>query len=304
MDEQPTSISIITKVSDFYDKNHRSLMVVTFVLLLFFLGVLGYSKLTTGEFIGKDVSLTGGLLITIKTDQAIDTQNLAQQLESTLGVSTNVKSLRTVSGGSIGYSIELEKVSSEDALNAIRQATGLPLESGSYTIEEQSATFGNSFWQSSLKALIIAFVFMSIVVFAYFRVPIPSAAIVVAAFSDIVGTVAVLNLLGVKLSIGGVAALLMLIGYSVDTDILLSTRLLKYHEGSLRDRIHSSIKTGLTMQFTAMAALGALWILTPAAILKQIALILIIGLVFDMLNTWIQNVGILRWYIETKGVGK
>jgi len=54
------------------------------------------------------------------------------------------------------------------------------------------------------------------------------------------------------------------------------------------------------MQTTAIAALAALWILTPATILKQIASILIIGLFMDIAFTWIQNVGILRWYLERK----
>ena len=109
-----------------------------------------------------------------------------------------------------------------------------------------------------------------------------------------------MNLIGMKLSTGGIAALLMLIGYSVDTDIMLSTRVLKRKEGSIKERIRNSIKTGLTMQLTAMAALSALLILTQAAILKQIASILIIGLALDIANTWIQNTGILRWYAERK----
>jgi len=75
---------------------------------------------------------------------------------------------------------------------------------------------------------------------------------------------------------------------------------LKQKDRSIDEQIHTSIKTGMTMQTTAIAALAALWILTPATILKQISSILIIGLFMDIAFTWIQNVGILRWYIERK----
>ena len=150
--------------------------------------------------------------------------------------------------------------------------------------------------------------FMSIVVFFYFRLPIPSLAVILAGFSDLIGTLAIMNLTGIKLSTAGVAALLMLIGYSVDSDILLSARVLKRKEGTVLDRVYSSVKTGLTMQATAIIALAVMWIVTPAELLKQIAALLIIGLTLDIFNTWIQNVGILRFYLEKKeaksGYGK
>ncbi len=33
----------------------------------------------------------------------------------------------------------------------------------------------------------------------------------------------------------------------------------------------------------------------------QIMTILLVGLIVDMINTWLQNVGILRWHLEKKG---
>ncbi len=285
-----------------YEKHYKKLMIITFLILFFSIGVLGYSKITTGEFIQKDVSLKGGVLITIKTDKVLDINSVEAELEKELGASVSVKSLKSIgSNKAIGYTIELEKDSDIDqAKLAIEKVTGIDLEEEGYTTEDVSSRLGETFFQSMIKALIAAFIFMSIVVFIYFRIPIPSIAVIVAALSDLLGTLAVMNLLGMKLSTGGIAALLMLIGYSVDTDIMLSTRVLKRKEGSIKERIRNSIKTGLTMQLTAIAALSALLILTQAAILKQIAGILIIGLLLDIANTWIQNTGILRWYAEKK----
>lgn len=295
----------LTKVKQFYETKYKALMLITIAVLLISLGVLGYAKITTGEFIQKDVTLKGGLLVTISTDKVFDTTTLASELEKELGISASVRNLRSVSGESIGYAFEIEKVSdSSQVIPAIEKVTGLEIKVGSYTIEESSSSLGESFFKSTIKAIAIAFIFMSIVVFAYFRQPIPSLAVILAAFSDLIGTVAVMNLLGIRLSTAGVAALLMLIGYSVDTDILLSTRVLKSSHGTVMDRIYSSIKTGLTMQTTAAAALAVMWFVSPAAVLKQIAAILIIGLIFDVFNTWIQNVGVLRLYLERKGAAK
>jgi preprotein translocase subunit SecF len=38
-------------------------------------------------------------------------------------------------------------------------------------------------------------------------------------------------------------------------------------------------------------------------ILMEISAVLLIGLVFDLLNTWLTNVGVLKWYVQ-KGGGK
>lgn len=134
----------------------------------------------------------------------------------------------------------------------------------------------------------------------YAKHSVPSIAVILAAFSDIVITLAVTNLLGIKLSTAGIAAFLMLIGYSVDTDILLSTRVLKRTGGSVYDRIINAVSTGLTMNFTTLAAVIIALIFAESAVITQIMTILLIGLFADMINTWFQNTGILRWHLELK----
>ena len=92
----------------------------------------------------------------------------------------------------------------------------------------------------------------------------------------------------------------MLIGYSIDTDILLTTRVLKGKEGTVHDRVIGSLKTGLTMTIAAIAAVVIAYFSTQSEMLKQIMLILFLGLVADIINTWITNVSLLRWYVEKR----
>jgi preprotein translocase subunit SecF len=133
-------------------------------------------------------------------------------------------------------------------------------------IDQIGETFGKSLQSQAVLALIFSFIGMSIVVFLSFRTFVPSGAVVLSAFADIVMTAATMNLLGIQLSLGTLAALLMLIGYSVDSDILLSW-------------------------------FGAV------QIIYEISAVLLIGLLFDVMNTWLTNVGILKWYV-LKGGGK
>jgi preprotein translocase subunit SecF len=294
---------MLEKLKDIYINKYKLLILITIAMLIFFGVVLTMHKVQTGEFISKDVSLKGGLLITVHSDKEINIGETEKALAEKLGVSVSIKRLQGIGTAGLGYSFIVEPISSQTVLDAISEVTGLQLAEGNYTVEEVSSGLGATFWQNTTKAIAVAFVLMGIVVFIYFRKPIPSFAIILSAIMDIAGTLTVMSLANIELSIGGVAALLMLVGYSVDTDILLSTRVLKRSEGTVAERVLSSLKTGMTMQFTAIAAMLVLWVVSPAETLKQIAMILIIGLFMDMPSTWIQNVGILRWYVERKQGG-
>ena len=126
-----------------------------------------------------------------------------------------------------------------------------------------------------------------------------------AAFSDIVMPLALLNFLEIKISAAGIAAFLMLIGYSVDTDILLTTRVLRRKQGTVNSEIFSSFKTGITMTLTSLAAITvALFFIYPYhTALNQIFIILLIGLGFDIMNTWITNTSLIKWFVEKKSAG-
>ena len=90
----------------------------------------------------------------------------------------------------------------------------------------------------------------------------------------------------------------MLLGYSVDTDILLTTRALK-ERGNFNVHYKSALKTGLTMAATSITALTAVILIAGySSVFGQLAAVIIIGLLVDIPNTWIQNAIILDWYKE------
>jgi len=108
-----------------------------------------------------------------------------------------------------------------------------------------------------------------------------------------------MDLIGIKLSLATLAALLMLIGYSIDTDILLTTELLKSRGREIPESVRTAMKTGLTMSFTTIGALVALYI-AGTFILEQIAMVLMTGIIVDIFVTWFTNAGILRLWLLRK----
>lgn len=167
------------------------------------------------------------------------------------------------------------------------------------------------FWISAAASIILFFlpiklviipiaIVLAILAIAY---SIPSFAVVSCAFADIIMTVAVIDISGMRLSLAGIIAFLMLIGYSVDTDILLTTRVLKRRdEHAVNQEIWGAFKTGITMTLTAAAAFGVSLIVISnfSETLRQIFTILLVGLGFDIFNTWVTNASIVKWYVEAK----
>ena len=148
---------------------------------------------------------------------------------------------------------------------------------------------------------IIFLVLATTLIYIYIKNSVPAFAVMLCAFSSIVMTLVVVELIGMKISTAGIVAFLMLIGYSVDTDILLTTRLLKRKEG-VNKALLGAFKTGTTMTVTSIIAIttSLIVVYSFASVLNQIFIILLIGLGFDLFNTWITNASIIKWYVETK----
>ena len=287
-------------LSKFHDKNYKLLLLIPLALIVFSFAYLGVFYSNNGDFMKKDISLTGGTSVTIyqQTDLLELENSLINQLED-LNI-REISDLRTREQ----KAIIIETTSdSEKAKEVLEDYFGFELIEGENSnFEFTGSTLSESFYRQLLIAILIAFLFMAIVVFIIFKTAIPSVAVILAAFADILMTLVLINILGIKVSTAGIVAFLMLIGYSVDTDILLTTRVLKRKEGSLNERIFRSFKTGTTMTLTSLLAmLIALFVVKSfSAVLTQIFTVLVIGLAFDLLNTWITNVSILKWYVKAR----
>ncbi|HHQ44988.1 MAG TPA: hypothetical protein ENN13_02510 [Candidatus Altiarchaeales archaeon] len=177
-----------------------------------------------------------------------------------------------------------------------------------YNQKTVGATLGDTFRRQALKAVFLAFVLMTIVIFIAFKDPVPSLAVMLAASCDIIITAGAMSILRIRLEPASLAALLMLIGYSVDSDILLTVRTLKRRQSEIDERINDAMKTGLTMTGTTLAVMVVVYLvsttLTHIDTLSNIASILLIGLVADLFTTWFTNAGLMKWYLEGGGKKK
>ena len=293
-------LGIKATLLNIYDKKYKTLMIFTFIIFLLAIGILITSYVRTGEFVQKGVTLKGGITLTIQTNEEIDLLAFENKLASELP-KADISVRKTTELGVIkAIIIEAGDVEEKELLSAVEKTGIIKLEEGEYSVESMGSSLGTQFFKQTIIAVIIAYIAMWLVVLLTFRELVPSTFVMLAATANIICSLAIVSLIGMKLSTAGVAAFLMLIGYASDTNIMLTTKVLRRKEGTVLDRILSSMKTGMTMTATTLVAATVAYFFSTSDVIKQIMIIMIIGLVFDVLNTWVQNTGILRWYLERK----
>ena len=284
---------------NWHDKYYKIILLIPIVLLLISFVYIGIFYSQNNDFFQRDISLKGGTFVTI--NDKLDIPSLEEALEVEFE-EVNVREISDlITGEQIATIIETT-ADTTTIRSFLESYLGYELNEENSSFEFTGSSLSESFYNQLLIAILISFFFMALVVFIIFRTAVPSGAVVISAFADILMTLVAVNLLGIKMSSAGIIALLMLIGYSVDTDILLTNRVLKRQEGSLNERLFGAFKTGITMTLTSLVAvIVALLIVKSFSVtLTQIFTILVIGLSFDILNTWTTNVSILKWYVHSK----
>ncbi len=284
-----------------YDRHYKKLLILPIILLAFCLAYLFFFYQQHGDIMRKDVSLSGGTTITLQGD--MEREGLEHQLRQEIP-DVGVRTITELRSGKVIAVIIESSVMPEELQPALERVLDYKLTNENSTTEFTGSSLSNNFYRQLVIALIFSFILISIVVFIMFRTFIPSFAVIFAIFADVVMSLTLINLFGVKLSAAGIAAFLMLIGYSVDTDILLTTRVLKKKEGSVNERIYGAFKTGIFMNITGLlAVLPAFFIVTglPDSF-RQIFFILALGLIADILNTWLTNASMLKWYTDKKRI--
>ena len=276
---------------DYTQYTNRQLMVVPLVVLAIALLVIAGWYVTTGAPASPGIEFTGGVELQIDAD---DPDAIREMYDRPI---TSVRAVGTSGEG--GYIVTFQSGPSVEALNATElsdtaEENGFNVES----VQETSPSFADSTQRLAFLGIIAAFVGMTIMIFILFRSPIPCLAVVLSAFSDIIVPIALMNLVGIKLSLGTVAALLMLIGYSVDSDILLTNQVLR-RRGAFYESTYRAMRTGITMTLTSLSAMTVMAIAATIFgidLLAAIGTVLAFGLATDLMNTYLFNVGLLRWY--------
>ena len=173
----------------------------------------------------------------------------------------------------------------------------------SFSYDSVTPTLGSFFLQQMTNIIIWAFILLAISVFVVFRSPLPSLTVVFGAGNDILVALGAMAAFGIPLGVASIGGILMLLGYSIDTDMLAAIRVLKRVEGTSAERAFSSFKTGTTMTISAILSFSILFIVSYLTFIPtyfEISGVVLIGLFADLITTWLGNTPLILWYKQRK----
>ncbi|WP_281194670.1 protein translocase subunit SecF [Halorubrum sp. F4] len=277
---------------DYTEYSNRQLVLVPLAVLALAIVVIGGWYAVTGAPATLGLEFTGGVELRIADDGG----DVEERIETAFDPAPD--SIRSIPADDV-YVVTFRAADDDpDGLASDLEEQAAAAELETEAIDQVSASFATDTARTAIFGLGLAFLGMSVLVFALFRTFVPSVAVVASAFSDLVIPVAAMNLLGIEMTLGIVAALLMIIGYSVDSDILLNNSVLR-RTGEFYESVNRAMRTGVTMTVTSMAAMIVMAIVATIfgiGLLRDIGIILAIGLCADLMNTYLLNVALLRWY--------
>ncbi|MFY9141179.1 MAG: protein translocase subunit SecF [Thermacetogeniaceae bacterium] len=248
-----------------------SLFIIIIGLLSFGIKGLNYS-----------IDFTGGTLIEMKFDQAVNIADVRSVLADA-GISQDSRVQEGEGNVIIIRTKELTQEKSGELLKSVE------VKIGSYTLlrnQSVGPTIGKELRNNALLSVIIAFVLMIVYITIRFEF-LSGLAAITALIHDILVTVGLVSLLGLEVDGAFIAALLTIVGYSINNTIIIFDRVRenigKKKKGdpldgiihrSVMQTLARSINTSLTVVFV-LAAL----ILIGGYTIRSFILILLIGVV-------------------------
>ena len=255
----------------------------------------------------RDIDFSGGLNITIKETEIINSEKLKNILKeynipsSVIEVQKDVETLLKIEINTKGEK-QLENLAKQNKNEIaelgitvssvgylryiIMKSFQVPLEKVEFiSVNQVGPTVGRNLFRSSMRLLIIALLLITIYITFRFRVTFAVAA-TSALLHDAFITVGFIGLLQVPLSIPIIAAILAILGYSINDTIVIFDRirenmgkeenvpLAHIIDQSITESLPRTLITSITTLFVVVAIH-----LYAGANLKPMSLVLIIGII-------------------------
>ena len=250
---------------EWYYKNRKKLLIIP--VILFILGIFLVQNLKLG------VDLQGGAFITGKN---IDVEKVKKDFP---------ESKITILSNRIVIEIPYFEIPSEDYIKNYFKHSHV------FFITQNLA---NQIKNTAINLLIISSILIGIVLLFAFKDIKPLIVILISIIFDVTMILAGCSILKIPLSLDVIVMILIQVGYSIDTDVVMSNYVIK--EG-LKYGLKKAASIGLTMSITsliAMLVIAGLGFLIGNIIVFRLGCVLTIGILADLIVTWLLNPNLLE----------
>ncbi len=275
--------------------DYKKLVIVPIILAAVMGSAIAYHWYSEGTPVSLSLEFSGGSYIRVQnierpSESQIEDFRIA--FDENFGKKANIHTY--ADGLEIETSADLTDFE-DDPNQTIRQLLSDAGIEGNPQIntETMGSIVAQLYTEQARNAAIAALIAMAIILFIALRRLTAVGGILLVVGLDFLGILGAMAILGIPLSLSSMAGILLIFGYAVNTNILLSTNLLRRKGETAQDRAARAMNTVVKMSSTSAIAMVVLNLITTAPELEQISAVLVIGILVDMVNTWLLNSGIL-----------
>lgn len=259
------------------------------ILLTFFLLVSINHYIKNGEFFIRDLDLKGGTSISFLTSQEVN----IERISSILGEYSK-QALISISKSEKDYSVRITlpgEIPHEEILKLIKNSE---IEIKEHSIQYVGPELGAAFFTQVFYLLTIAYVLIFAANYFIYRKLIIAITIILSSIADIIYVIGVTTLLNIPISFAGFTSLLLVIAYTIDTNILLSTKILSEKLEEFYSVYKKTLITGATVSSGLILSMIIVLLFSNSKLLNNIAIILLIGQIAELINTYLLNAGLIE----------
>lgn len=262
------------------------------------------------------VDFAGGTLIQMKFEKPVrDDLGKIRSIVNGIGLgSPEVKTIGQIVNNELQITVAKQESEITSVTNAIRDALSKNYSENSFEIrrvESVGPKIGGELKRDAIIATILSLI--AILIYVCFRFNLPfGVASVIPLFHDVLITLGVFIIFDLEISLTFIAAIMTIVGYSLNDTIVIFDRIRENMRGGLKGRkfpelVNSSINQTLSRTIntsvTTLFVVSALYILGSEAI-KDFALAMLVGVIAGTYSTIYIASSILVWWHNKKPVTK
>ena len=282
------------KILSFIENNYKKFLMISMVIFVIFVGTILFNYFKYGYIINKSITISGGYVTLINNNYHItntEIQNTLNQMNITDYVLYNTPNIIYIESG--------KQINETLLINLLNQDYNISLLSTDISIQHYSSLVGNLIFNQFLFFVILAMVLTAFVIFIAFRASKITLNIISTILFDIVGLLAILSITKYPIGANGFIGMLMILGFAIDNNVVLSTNIVKEKEKPFIERVRMSFRVGMLMEIIALYTLLLLYFIVPEPSVDEFAFVLSVAIILDLLYYLIGNIPLYK-YFEAK----
>jgi preprotein translocase subunit SecF len=282
------------KILSFIENNYKKFLLLSISLFAIFIGIILFNYFKYGYIINKSITISGGYVTLINNNYNLtntEIQNILNQM--------NITDYVLYSTPNIIYIESRDRINGTLLINLLNQYYNISIQPSDISIQQYSSLVGDLIFNQFLFFVILAMILAAFVIFIAFRVSNTTLNIISTILFDIIGLLAVLSITKYPIGANGFIAMLMILGFAIDNNVVLSTNMIKEKDKPFIERIKMSFRVGVLMEIIALYTLLLLYFIVPDPSVNEFAFVLSTATILDLIYYLIGNIPLYK-YFEAK----